>query len=540
MLTESLLLSLSTHNPKSTTAFPKEASIFTYQLQPTPSLKSTLKKSLTPPNCLASSPSHIFAAQSDKAVINVYSRDTGSLQTVVPFREKITSLALTDDGFTVVCGTEAGGLIVWETLSGRTVKTEEAHLGAVSCLVVDKGGHFALSGSEDGNVCVWNLGVVRSWGEVGESLEYARRAPVRTLRGHREGVVGLAVGRSLAISVGDDGVVVWDYKEGTQLRTVLVPDRPRCVALDSCERAVFVGFEDGSVVCVDFYGMDEEGVAVKNAVWDERKRSVAVQVAADQKWSSPSEDLQATTCMGVSYDSTKLITGHASGKVIVWDIPSGTYHSQLTSIPLPGSISNLETLPVQGFANEKQPLLKIKEVVKPRFGELDSTDGQMPANYKLTAHLVGQLPVDRSSAAEISSSIAHSDFERSLYHPAFPSDILADSIADLATWQHNPSSQRNQTEQLQADFMALDDEAPAAENSGLAQENAELKKQVAALQRMQKSILAQVQRSDKHERAQASAKNMAEELEELKRDEQGWARSAASSTKSSKKAKRSG
>ncbi|PNS21941.1 Pre-rRNA-processing protein IPI3 [Sphaceloma murrayae] len=523
MLTESLYITLSSHFPKPSTTFPKDASIFHHRLQPSPTLLSILKKSSTPRNCFASSPTHLFAAQSDKALLHVYARETGTLQTTVPFRERITSLALVDDGLTVVCGTEAGSLIIWETLSGRTIKTGEAHLGAVSSLAVDDRGHFALTGSEDGNVHVWNLGAVRSWGDVGESLDYAKRAPVRTLRGHGEGVVDLRVGMGIAVSAAGDGLLVWDYREGTLLRTILLPEKPTSLELDPCERAAFVGFEDGSVVCVDFFGMDGDGAVVKNAIWDEEKRSVAVQIAADEKWPAPSEELGATTCMGLSHDSTKLITGHVSGKVIVWDIPSGTYHSQLTSTPLPGPISNLNTLPVQGFAFEKDAKLKIKEVVKPRFGELDSTDGQIPANYRLTAHLVGQLDSKFDSAAEVAAN-GPSDFERSLYHPAFPEDILAESIADIVSWQQKPTNGTS-PQDLQADFMALDENPPAETGTKWQSENEDLKKQVAALRRQQKVAFARIEKLESEKgtaNGSVAASRSREEMDEPEKVDGAW------------------
>ncbi|KAF2224499.1 WD40-repeat-containing domain protein [Elsinoe ampelina] len=535
MLTESLLLSLAT--PSTTTSLPKDASLFHHRLAPQPTLLTTYKKSSTAPHCLAVSRSHIFAAQSDKALVHVYSRDTGALQTTVPFKERITSLALVDDGFTLLCGTESGAVIVWETLSGRTVKTGEAHLGPVSVLRADGKG-FALSASEDGNICVWNLGAVRSWGDVGESLEFAKRAPVRTLRGHREAVRDVRVGSSLAVSVAGDGVRVWDYKRGTRLMTVLLPEAPRCVVLDICERAVFVGFQDGTVVGVDFFRTDKGENAIRNVVWDEEQRNQVVQVSDSQKWPKPGEELGEIMSMGVSYDSTKLITGHASGKIIVWDIPSKSFHAQLTSTSLPGPITNIEMLPVQGFVNEEQPVLKIKEVVKPKFGELDSMDGQMPANYKLTAHLVGRLPFQRFSAAEEPRS-QQSDFERSLSHPAFPEDILADSIADMASW-HQKASSATLPEQ-QADFMALDENGAENGQSSLEAENATLKSQIAALQKLQKASFSQIRKLEGHGNGvngTPSKEKLAQEMRSLQQTEQSWEQTNGTGGTSKKRTKR--
>lgn len=114
MLTESFIAS--TLNPKnpSNSVTP---GIHLYDFQPLPALKSTFKKSSTDPNSLAISPSHVFAAQADKAVIHVYSRERNNQEAIVPFPEKIRSLVLageSDGAGTLILGTEGGRVILWE------------------------------------------------------------------------------------------------------------------------------------------------------------------------------------------------------------------------------------------------------------------------------------------------------------------------------------------------------------------------------------------------------------------------------------------
>ena len=88
-----------------------------HELQPLPALKSTFKKSSSNPNCVAVNRTHIFAAQADKAVVHVYSRERDNQEVTVPFPERIRSLVLTgekDDAGVLVLGTEGGRLILWE------------------------------------------------------------------------------------------------------------------------------------------------------------------------------------------------------------------------------------------------------------------------------------------------------------------------------------------------------------------------------------------------------------------------------------------
>ena len=117
MLIESFIVSVLGSDKTSTHTANKDIGIYIYEYQPQLALKSTFKKSSTKANCLAVSASHIFAAQTDKAVVHIYNRERGNLEAVIPFSEKICSLALIgryDGAGTLALGTEGGRLLLWE------------------------------------------------------------------------------------------------------------------------------------------------------------------------------------------------------------------------------------------------------------------------------------------------------------------------------------------------------------------------------------------------------------------------------------------
>lgn len=118
MLTESFIASTLSPSKQAQTAHSKALGIHHHEYQPNPSLKASFKKSSTQQNCLAVSASHIFAAQSEKAVVHVYNREHGNQEAVVPFPERIRSIAFAGDAEhhvgVLVLGTEAGGLLLWE------------------------------------------------------------------------------------------------------------------------------------------------------------------------------------------------------------------------------------------------------------------------------------------------------------------------------------------------------------------------------------------------------------------------------------------
>lgn len=115
MLSESFVAS-TLSSPKTPSATLRDVGICVQEFLPSPQLRSTFKKSSTTPNCLAVSPSHIFSAQAEKAVVHVYSREKGNQEALVPFPERIRSIAVAGRkyGDVLVLGTEGGRLILWE------------------------------------------------------------------------------------------------------------------------------------------------------------------------------------------------------------------------------------------------------------------------------------------------------------------------------------------------------------------------------------------------------------------------------------------
>ena len=115
MLSESFIAS-TLSSAKTPTATLRDVGICVHEFQPAPQLRCTFKKSSTTTNCLAVSPSHIFSAQAEKAVVHVYSREKGNQEALVPFPERIRSIAISADkyGDILVLGTEGGRLILWE------------------------------------------------------------------------------------------------------------------------------------------------------------------------------------------------------------------------------------------------------------------------------------------------------------------------------------------------------------------------------------------------------------------------------------------
>ncbi|KAI5259540.1 WD40 repeat-like protein [Aureobasidium subglaciale] len=546
--------------PKAAPNSVKDVGISVFESQPHSGQRASFKKSNTTANCLAVSPSHIFAAQADKAVVNVYNREKGNQEATVPFQERITCLALACEDTVLVLGSQTGRIFVWETHTGRVVITSQAHLQQVTALVVDPTSNFVLSASADASIHVWSLPALLSF--TNAALQ-GQHSPLHTLSGHRAAITSLVVGHSagfcnIAVSASaDQSCIVWDYHENQLLRTVLLPAIPRCLTLDPADRAFYTAYDDGSVQVVDFYSEAFSAAnpdSVQHPLYDQAQAAMPVQPPQQTRWTPPSADQGAALSAMLSYDGSMLMTGHSNGNVLVWDVPLGRYSSTFTSIPMMGPVTNLVPLPVQGFPDTRPALISQAAIVKPKHAAFDKADldGAIPGNYNLSLQFSRQLPMPHISASKKQAAVIESDFLTALTHPVFPESLLADSLAELASWNGSakpqpivpsaaapvastaqvevPAAQQQVSDS--ADFMSLD--APeSASGPTIEQQNEALRAELAALKRVQRASLVQME-SLRKEKVELLAKirqdigdDMEDEVNEDEKSERAWGRLAA-------------
>lgn len=119
MLTEQFVAAISA-STKPNTGVTKDAGIFIHEFQPLVAQRQAFKKSASAPNGIAVSASHVFAAQSEKAIVHVYSREKGNQEALVPFPERIHSIALAAQDSVLLLGTESGRILAWEVSHNPT------------------------------------------------------------------------------------------------------------------------------------------------------------------------------------------------------------------------------------------------------------------------------------------------------------------------------------------------------------------------------------------------------------------------------------
>ncbi|TID17008.1 WD domain-containing protein [Venturia nashicola] len=509
MLTEHFIASIATPAKAPNASVTKDAGVFLHQLRPLAGQRSFFKKSATKEQCLAVSESHIFAAQAEKAVVNVYNREKGNQEATIPFNEPITCIALARDGSLLILGTESGRILLWEVCTGRLTSTPQSHLQQVTSLAVDPSSHSLLSGSADSNIHVWSIDALLSFTKSDSSAQQDPRTPIHTLPNHRSAINTLACGHgygqaNIAISTSSDQTaVIWNYRKGTALRTYLLGHVPRALVLDSLDRGFYVSYDDGSVQLVDLYA----STGSMNSMYDESHSQTATQPGKEHLWTVEGQDLGAGLSLGLNFDGSQLLSGHKNGKIVSWDTAKGRFGSVLNT--LPGPVTNLAMLSPKGFPNQEARPFRVHTVMKPRISTEDSSSANgstIPGNYTFIAQLTGQLPSIQYSATELhlnASKTPKSEFETALTHSCFPDSMLDEGLAELMAWREAPVGSSNNVptnvkeQEPEADFMSLSTSSGKKSKAKpvkltAEQENELLKKKIAALQRTQEISFKQL------------------------------------------------
>jgi len=120
----------------------------------------------------------------------------------------LTSLSLSDDEKTLVCGDRDGRIRVWDLASCKCILTLEGHAGKVTSARLTLAGNTLVSASSDRTVMVWSM-------TTGTALA--------SLEGHHSSVTCLAItrdGKRAVTGSTDKTVRVWDLESGSCVETI--------------------------------------------------------------------------------------------------------------------------------------------------------------------------------------------------------------------------------------------------------------------------------------------------------------------------------
>ncbi len=410
----------------------KDVGIFLHEFQPQSTVRHGYKKSSSQPGCVAVGESHIFAAQADRAVVNVYSRERGNQEATVPFPERIHSVAFADEAGILVLGSEEGRLILWEVATGRVINSAASHLNAVSCLCITPGNEYIISGSADSSIHVWSLLNLVSFSRASNDSMAADEpfhssSPDNTFSNHRTGISAITCGHAtksdtnFAVSASGDGTCyIWHVESCQLLRTLLLPNPVTSITLDPADRVMYFGCKDGRIHSWDLFQPAAKDRVLLSGATD----FAPVQLQAQDAWAAPTSETGPANCLTLSYDGMSLLSGHSNGAVIRWDVAKHRILNEIASLGQP--VTNIAMLKPGNFPNRKGPRYALPNIVKPNLEFSASTNTGtcgVPANYNL------HVMITNSESKEVDST---DDFDTALSSGGFPQNMLDKALRSLA------------------------------------------------------------------------------------------------------------
>ena len=127
--------------------------------------------------------------------------ETESVRILKDHQDHLTSVAISVDGKFIVSGSYDRTVRIWETESGRCLKTLEGHSTAVLDVAISADGKFIVSGSVDKTLKIWET-------ESGRCL--------KTLEGHSNSIWGVAIstnGKFIVSGSNDKTLRIWDISD---------------------------------------------------------------------------------------------------------------------------------------------------------------------------------------------------------------------------------------------------------------------------------------------------------------------------------------
>jgi WD40 repeat protein len=202
----------------------------------------------------------------------------------------VNSVAITPDGRYALSGSHDSTLKLWDLATGQPRLTFTGHTGPVGAAVILPDGCHALSGSTDGTLRLWAL-------TTGQTR--------RVLAGDNSHIYALAVtpdGRC-AVSGSRNGTLKhWDLSaEQPLLATLRAEGFVSAVAITPDGRLAIAGFSDGNLV-----------------IWDLRAGRVLHTIAGH---------VCPVYALTITLDGCHVLSGSFDGEVKVWDLQHGRFLS---------------------------------------------------------------------------------------------------------------------------------------------------------------------------------------------------------------------
>src|SRR5919199_6515276 len=257
-----------------------------------------------------------ISASYDKT-LKIWDTDTGrELRTLTGHTGPVRGVAIAPDGLTAISASDDNTLKIWDIETGSELQTLTGHTNSVRGVAIAPDGITAISASDDNTLKIWDL---------------ASGSELRTLTGHTNSVrqVAIAPDGKRAISASEDNTLkVWNLLSGTELRTLTDTGYGRAVAMapdgdlamsvpqlntlkiwdTETGRELQTLTEDSSFVSA--VAIAPDGKRVVSASWDHTLRIWAL--ASGKEIASFTGD-NGFNCSAIAPDGVTVVAGGQSG-----------------------------------------------------------------------------------------------------------------------------------------------------------------------------------------------------------------------------------
>ncbi|XP_066917425.1 WD repeat-containing protein 18-like [Clytia hemisphaerica] len=279
---------------------------------------------------------YLLAVQHAKQLIHIYDMEKESLMKKIVCSEKINAIAVTPDGHFVVAALK-DQIHIWQFSSGQLYCVLSRHFQDIVGIEFTEDGKYFVSYGQDNLIIVWDLNnVLQSCMSSPNSMTSEQRhKPVHVLSNHSMSVEDLNIGvgsfRANMVSCSlDQTCKIFEVSSGKLLKNFVFDVGCTSVAMDTCEKLLFVGMADGRIAIINCY---------------DQKQSVDAEVTESCYMKAHKK---AINCLSVSLDGQHLISGSKDCFVKIWHISS---RKCIRSFEFKEQITNVQLKPAFLFNN---------------------------------------------------------------------------------------------------------------------------------------------------------------------------------------------
>lgn len=328
---------------------------------------SSFKQSSSPKHGLQVTQCHIFANQSQKSLLHIYSHDKEGVEQKIVLPEKLSCIQISPNGTWLAGGGFSGRLLLWELKSGNLLYARSTHYQEITCIEFTQDESCIITGSKDSRVQVWNIVDLVDLMMLSDEVK-----PMVTWSHHTLEVTGLYVGYGnsydcrVFTSSADSTIRSYDLRTKSLLTTYSLPEPVVALTVDPLERVIYAGLASGKIRMLSLYEAGQSGhIEVQGGA----QRIVTVPAESD---AFLRQHEAAITCMKVSLDGNILVSGDANGHIFSWDVLTKQVLRKFR--PHRGSISGISVISrLKPLANEPKKQIVHIPVLKRVLEPLEAT-----------------------------------------------------------------------------------------------------------------------------------------------------------------------